>query len=299
MDNNLFQRANSSRCIVDYVKQTVALLREGNRFRGLCPFHDEKTGSFTVWIDQQTFHCFGCGKRGDLIDFVVATRGCSKLEACDFLLNQDRIERSLINKKRVVKQTQWPAIDWKRINLSFWRRDSMRLASWRKYSLGFCEWLRKSGQIGMHDGCIAFPIHQQERIVRAHCRPWHQGRWFYWPREVKASTSVLRLGNGKCAHLFESQWDLFAALDQTDQWKGTLTDSWIATRGAANSRKMSGLVFDKVFIYPQSDTAGKKWSSDCLLLFPESKVIECNGNKDVNDFTASGGRIEKINPWFS
>ncbi|CAN5806185.1 DNA primase [soil metagenome] len=55
--------------IVDLVGEKVALKRAGRNMKGLCPFHQEKTPSFVVFPESQNFHCFGCGKGGDLFTF--------------------------------------------------------------------------------------------------------------------------------------------------------------------------------------------------------------------------------------
>ena len=57
--------------IVDVVGEYLALRQRGNRYWGLCPFHTEKTPSFTVSADKPAFYCFGCGKGGGLIQFVM------------------------------------------------------------------------------------------------------------------------------------------------------------------------------------------------------------------------------------
>ena len=61
-DFDLFiEQLKSRATIEDVVSQYVTLRRAGNRFVGLCPFHSEKTGSFTVYADSQSYFCFGCG----------------------------------------------------------------------------------------------------------------------------------------------------------------------------------------------------------------------------------------------
>ena len=57
--------------IVDVVSQYVDLRRTGSSFKGLCPFHDEKTPSFTVSQDKQFYHCFGCEAHGTAIGFLM------------------------------------------------------------------------------------------------------------------------------------------------------------------------------------------------------------------------------------
>ena len=57
--------------IVDIIGEHVTLKKAGRNFKGLCPFHNEKTPSFMVSPDRQVFHCFGCGKGGSIIDFIM------------------------------------------------------------------------------------------------------------------------------------------------------------------------------------------------------------------------------------
>lgn len=58
--------------VVDYIGQYVQLKKQGTLFVGLCPFHDEKHGSFFVYPKTQTWHCFGaCGIGGDIISFAM------------------------------------------------------------------------------------------------------------------------------------------------------------------------------------------------------------------------------------
>ncbi|MDR7556097.1 MAG: DNA primase [Armatimonadota bacterium] len=71
--------------LVALVAQHAALKRAGRYYKGLCPFHQEKTPSFYVDPDRGLFHCFGCGAGGDLFDFVMRTGNLSFLEAAEEL----------------------------------------------------------------------------------------------------------------------------------------------------------------------------------------------------------------------
>ncbi|AWI08386.1 DNA primase [Ereboglobus luteus] len=71
--------------IVDVVGRVATLKRAGSRFKGLCPFHNEKTPSFTVDPDKGFYKCFGCGKAGDIISFVRETEGLDFTEAIETL----------------------------------------------------------------------------------------------------------------------------------------------------------------------------------------------------------------------
>ena len=74
----LIDEIRNSNDIVDIISQYVILKRSGRNFFGLCPFHKEKTPSFSVSPDKQIFHCFGCGAGGNVIHFI------SKIENVDF-----------------------------------------------------------------------------------------------------------------------------------------------------------------------------------------------------------------------
>lgn len=67
--------------IVDVVGQYVQLKKAGKNYSGLCPFHNEKTPSFSVAEDKQFFHCFGCGKSGNVFGFLQEIEGISFPEA--------------------------------------------------------------------------------------------------------------------------------------------------------------------------------------------------------------------------
>jgi DNA primase len=71
--------------IVDVVSRVATLRRAGSRFKGLCPFHNEKTPSFHVDPDKGFYKCFGCGKAGDIITFVRETEGLDFTEAIETL----------------------------------------------------------------------------------------------------------------------------------------------------------------------------------------------------------------------
>lgn len=69
----------------DIIGKRVKLTRKGRRFSGLCPFHSEKTPSFSVVDDDGFYHCFGCGAHGDAISFLRETDGLEFMEAVERL----------------------------------------------------------------------------------------------------------------------------------------------------------------------------------------------------------------------
>ena len=71
--------------IVDVVSSYVELKRKGNNYFGLCPFHSEKTPSFSVAPDKQMYHCFGCKKGGGVFNFIMEIENLTFPEAVEFL----------------------------------------------------------------------------------------------------------------------------------------------------------------------------------------------------------------------
>ena len=71
----------SSANLVSYVSRYVNLKQSGKNFKGLCPFHKEKTPSFIVSPEKQIYHCFGCGKGGNVIGFLMEIEKISYIEA--------------------------------------------------------------------------------------------------------------------------------------------------------------------------------------------------------------------------
>ena len=74
--------------VTDVIGGHVHLKRHGRIYKGLCPFHSEKTPSFTVYPDTQSYYCFGCGAGGDIISFTKEINGLTYVEAVKMLAQQ-------------------------------------------------------------------------------------------------------------------------------------------------------------------------------------------------------------------
>jgi len=82
--------------IVDVISQHVRLKKRGKSFTGLCPFHQEKTPSFTVSSEKQVYHCFGCGRGGNVFTFVMEFEKVSFTEAVRALAEKTGIVISFV-----------------------------------------------------------------------------------------------------------------------------------------------------------------------------------------------------------
>ncbi len=87
-DNNFIDELKMNVNIVDVVGRQVNLTKSGANYKGLCPFHSEKTPSFMVNEEKQIFNCFGCGEKGDVISFVQKYNRIPFMEAVETLCEE-------------------------------------------------------------------------------------------------------------------------------------------------------------------------------------------------------------------
>ena len=105
----LIEEIRNNNDIVDVISQYVILKRSGRNFFGLCPFHKEKSPSFSVSPDKQIFHCFGCGVGGNVIHFVSKIENLDFRETLELLANRANIQLPTLdnsyqdNKKAILK----------------------------------------------------------------------------------------------------------------------------------------------------------------------------------------------------
>lgn len=90
--NNVIEEIKSRCDIVDVIGQVVALKKAGSNFKGLCPFHGEKTPSFVVSEGKQIFTCFGCGASGDVLSFVMKYYNLDFIQAVEKLAKEYSID---------------------------------------------------------------------------------------------------------------------------------------------------------------------------------------------------------------
>ena len=103
IDRATVDRIKDAANIVEVVSEFVTLRKSGVNYKGLCPFHDEKTPSFYVSPARGTCHCFGCGKGGNPVSFIMEHEQMTYVEALRWLANKYHIEvqeRTLSNEEK-------------------------------------------------------------------------------------------------------------------------------------------------------------------------------------------------------
>lgn len=90
--DELLEEIRNNNDIVDIISQYVVLKRSGRNFFGLCPFHKEKSPSFSVSPDKQIFHCFGCGAGGNVFHFLSKIENINFVESVKILADRARIQ---------------------------------------------------------------------------------------------------------------------------------------------------------------------------------------------------------------
>ena len=83
--DEIIEEVRARNDILDVISPYVSLKRKGSSYFGLCPFHNEKSGSFSVSPSKQMYYCFGCGAGGNVISFVMQYENLSFPEAVRFL----------------------------------------------------------------------------------------------------------------------------------------------------------------------------------------------------------------------
>ncbi len=158
IDRQTIDRIHAATDIVDVVKEFVTLRKAGVNFKGLCPFHDEKTPSFVVSPSKQLYKCFSCGKGGGAVHFVMEHEQMSYPEALKWLGKKYGIEveeRELSDEERKAESeresmfvlNEWACqyfsdtlhnhVDGIAVGMAYFRSRGFRDDIIRKFGLGF------------------------------------------------------------------------------------------------------------------------------------------------------------------
>ena len=117
--DDIIEEVRQKNDIVDVVSQYVKLTRKGSSYFGLCPFHNEKTPSFSVTPGKQMYYCFGCGAGGNVFNFIMEYENYTFGEALKHLAERAGVELPQIEYSREVQERP----DRRQ---NFWRSTSRR-----------------------------------------------------------------------------------------------------------------------------------------------------------------------------
>jgi len=144
--------------VVEVISDFVSLKRKGHYYTGCCPFHNEKTPSFTVTPAKGIYKCFGCGKGGDAIQFIMEHEGSSYVEAMAYMAKKYNIEikEEELSEEQNFEQSEkdsmlvvtnyasqyyieqlWNSEDGKSIGLSYFKERGFREETIKKFELGY------------------------------------------------------------------------------------------------------------------------------------------------------------------
>lgn len=129
--NDISQRID----IVDIVSETIKLTRKGNRYWGLCPFHQEKTPSFSVAPDKNLFYCFGCHAGGNLFTYIMKRDGLDFAEAVEMLASRAGVTLELSNRSRQEDGTRKRVLEVNQAAAEFFNQ--MLLSATNKLALNY------------------------------------------------------------------------------------------------------------------------------------------------------------------
>ena len=104
ISEEILEKIKEENDIVDIISESVRLKKSGRSFSGLCPFHNEKSPSFSVSQEKQIYKCFGCGESGNVITFVMKNKNMTFIDAVKYLA--DRANIILEDEKRVNPTTK-------------------------------------------------------------------------------------------------------------------------------------------------------------------------------------------------
>ena len=158
IDHATVERIIATANIQEVVQDFVSLKKRGVNYLGLCPFHNEKSPSFTVSPAKGIFKCFGCGKGGNSVNFIMELEHLSYFEALKYLgkkygievkerelsldevkQNDDRESMMVLNAwaQRHFSETLYHHIDGKNIGLAYLKERGMREETIKKFQLGY------------------------------------------------------------------------------------------------------------------------------------------------------------------
>lgn len=194
IDRSTVERILDAAQIVDVVQEFVPLKKRGVNFLGLCPFHNEKTPSFTVSPSKEIFKCFGCGKVGNSVNFVMEHEHLTYPEALKYLAKKYHIEviEKELTQEELEKQNERESLlvvssyasrqftenlfhsdEGISVGLTYFKERGFRQDTLKKFEVGYCFEKRDAfSKKALEDG------YKQDFLVKTGLSIQHEDRVF-------------------------------------------------------------------------------------------------------------------------
>jgi DNA primase len=194
IDRSTIERILDAAQIVDVIQEFVPLKKRGVNYLGLCPFHNEKTPSFTVSPSKEIFKCFGCGKVGNSVNFVMEHEHLTYPEALKYLAKKYNIEviEKELSQEELEKQNERESLlvvssyaarqfsenlfhtdEGISIGLTYFRERGFRQDTLKKFEVGYCFEKRDAfSKKALEDG------YKQDFLVKTGLSVQHEDRIF-------------------------------------------------------------------------------------------------------------------------
>lgn len=269
--------------VSELISKYIELKPKGHEHWGCCPFHGEKTPSFCVQDNKRLWHCYGCGKHGDILDFVQLTHKCSLPEAAEIITGNKDAIRYDTPQNQVVdcyaglngiaaleKELPKPGVWFKAWNPK--PTDKFPEGRFVNYKPTLVHPYRKAGEL---IGCTVRINMPDKKIVpmlrviekggaRTWCHlPFDKPRPLYRGDDVRQDSisPVLVVEGEKCA-------------DIARQKLGSMVVSWAGGTNAAKFSDWSPLRGRNVLIWPDADSEGLKAATEIKELARAAGAIE-------------------------
>ncbi|MFN3479571.1 MAG: DNA primase [Thermodesulfovibrionales bacterium] len=123
MEDKILEEIKSRLDIVDFISDYVDLKKAGQNYKGLCPFHSEKTPSFIVSPDKQIYHCFGCGEGGNIFSFIMRHDNITFPEAVKILARRAGVNIRVMKEKTSEEGLRYKLIELNRESLKVFQEN--------------------------------------------------------------------------------------------------------------------------------------------------------------------------------
>ena len=199
--DDIIEEVRSKNDIVDVVSQYVRLTKKGNSYFGLCPFHNEKTPSFSVTPGKQMYYCFGCGAGGNVFNFIMEYENYTFGEALKYLADRAGVELPKIEYSREVRQKAQEKAELLEINkqaaqyfyyqlrtekgqtgLDYLKNRGLSEETMRKFGLGYSD--RAGGGLYRYLKAKGYPDDRLRESGLFNVDEWHGMYDKFWNRVI-------------------------------------------------------------------------------------------------------------------